>query len=401
MGGAISGQFMNLITGAGYTQSSIQMKDTGRDKNEDARLTLFLSGDVMTGRGIDQVMPQSVNPHLYEHFSRNALDYVQIAEDKNGPIPDKVSFKYIWGDALKVLDEIKPGVRIINLETAITTSEDYDRNKGIHYRMHPENTEFFTTAGITICSLGNNHIMDWGEDGLHETLMALHNRHILTAGVGFNGKTAAEPAIVKTGTGRLILFAYASPTAGVPIQWRADKKKEGVNLLTESKPENVETVINQVRRYKQNGDLIVVSIHWGENFGYEIPVEQQEVAHKMIDENVADIIYGHSSHHPKSIEVYKNRPIIYGCGDLINDYEGVSGYEYYRDDLSLMYFPTLNGKGELQEFRLIPMQIRRFQLCKPSNEDIKWMEKRLNEIYHKYGSSVLENPECGWNLQWG
>jgi poly-gamma-glutamate capsule biosynthesis protein CapA/YwtB (metallophosphatase superfamily) len=367
---------------------------------ETGNMTLFLSGDVMTGRGIDQVMPQSVNPHIYEHYSRNALDYVQIAEDKNGSIPEKVSYEYIWGDVLPVLDEIKPGVRIINLETAITISEDYDRNKGIHYRMHPKNAELFTIADITVCSLGNNHIMDWGKDGIQETLMTLHKMHILTTGAGNNNKTASEPAVFQKKTGRLLVFAYASLTSGVPERWMAEDNKAGVNIISESEPDCAEKVIHQIRSYKQDGDLVVVSIHWGENFGYDIPAEQQEFAHKLIDENAADILYGHSSHHPKSIEVYKKRPIIYGCGDLINDYEGVAGYEYYRDDLSIMYFPTLNSKGELKDLRLIPMQIRRFQLCKPSNEDSKWMEIRLNEIYHKYGLSILENPGGGWNLKW-
>ena len=77
----------------------------------------------------------------------------------------------------------------------------------------------------------------------------------------------------------------------------------------------------------------MASIHWGDNWGYDIPREQTTFAHKLIDEAGVDVIHGHSSHHPKGIEVYKDKPIIYGCGDFIDDYEGISGYENFRDDL--------------------------------------------------------------------
>jgi poly-gamma-glutamate capsule biosynthesis protein CapA/YwtB (metallophosphatase superfamily) len=71
----------------------------------------------------------------------------------------------------------------------------------------------------------------------------------------------------------------------------------------------------------------------------------------LINEAGVDIVHGHSSHHPKGIEVYKNRPILYGCGDFLNDYEGISGYQEYRDDLTLMYFPRMDAaSGKLVRF---------------------------------------------------
>ena len=70
-------------------------------------------------------------------------------------------------------------------------------------------------------------------------------------------------------------------------------------------------------------------------------------AHWLVDGGV-DIVHGHSSHHPRPIEVYRDRLILYGCGDFIDDYEGIEGYEQYRDDLVLMYFATLSpATGEL------------------------------------------------------
>lgn len=98
-------------------------------------LTVFLCGDVMTGRGIDQILPHPVDPHLHEGYLGSALDYVTLAERAHGPIPRPVDFAYIWGDSLGELNELAPAARIINLETSVTTSEEYQA-KGINYRVN-------------------------------------------------------------------------------------------------------------------------------------------------------------------------------------------------------------------------------------------------------------------------
>ena len=136
-------------------------------------LRLFLCGDVMTGRGIDQALPHPVDPVLYEPYVRDAREYVDLAEKANGPIPRPVSFDYIWGDALQELERASVDLRIINLETAITSEETPWPDKGIHYRMHPLNIGCLSAARISACALANNHVLDWGYSGLSETLRSL------------------------------------------------------------------------------------------------------------------------------------------------------------------------------------------------------------------------------------
>jgi poly-gamma-glutamate synthesis protein (capsule biosynthesis protein) len=133
-------------------------------------ISVFLCGDVMTGRGIDQVLPHPGGPVLYESYVRDARDYVSLAERANGAIPRPVSFSYIWGDGLRELEQAGADVRIVNLETSITCSEDFWPGKGIHYRMHPQNIGCLTAARLSGCSLANNHVLDWGYEGLAETL---------------------------------------------------------------------------------------------------------------------------------------------------------------------------------------------------------------------------------------
>ena len=133
---------------------------------------LFLCGDVMTGRGIDQVLPHPSDPVLHESYVTSAMDYVQLAEAANGPIPRRVSPAYIWGAALDEFNRLRPVVRIINLETSITRSDDY-APKGINYRMSPENVDCLKAAAIDCCVLGNNHVLDYGRRGLLDTLETL------------------------------------------------------------------------------------------------------------------------------------------------------------------------------------------------------------------------------------
>ncbi len=371
-----------------------------RDERNTDRLTLFLAGDVMTGRGIDQVLPSSVDPRIYETYSKSAERYVQLAEQESGPIPENVSNQYIWGDALEVFERIDPDARIINLETSVTTSDNYWEGKGIHYRMHPENTDILRSAGIDICVLGNNHMLDWGYDGLRETLDTLKEEGVQTAGAGRSPEEAAAPAVEQTASGRLLVFSYGSTPAGVPMVWGVDEEHPGVNILPHINADSAEAVISDIRRYRKEGDRVVVSVHWGSNWGYDIPDLQQSFAHRLIDSGLVDVIHGHSSHHPKGIEVYQDRPIFYGCGDLINDYEGIGGREKYRGDLSLLYFPELNSQGELISLTMEPMQIYRFQLRNASKDDRAWLVDTLDRECQQFGHSVEQGPEGALVLRW-
>jgi poly-gamma-glutamate synthesis protein (capsule biosynthesis protein) len=123
-------------------------------------ITIFMCGDVMTGRGIDQVLPHPSPPVIYEPYLKNARGYVEIAEEANGPIPQPVDFSYIWGDALDEWKRVRPDLRIINLETSVAKSGDYWKGKEINYRMSPENIPCITAAEVDYCFLANNHILD-------------------------------------------------------------------------------------------------------------------------------------------------------------------------------------------------------------------------------------------------
>jgi poly-gamma-glutamate capsule biosynthesis protein CapA/YwtB (metallophosphatase superfamily) len=361
--------------------------ETGNSDNI-GETTLFLCGDVMAGRGIDQILPRPCDPEIFEQYMKSALGYVALAEKVNGPIPIPVDFDYVWGDSLAELERRPPDLRLINLETAVTTSGD-PAPKGINYRMNPENAPLLSVAGIDCCVLANNHVLDWGEPGLLETLQTLRNIHVSSTGAGVTLDEAISPALLPVPGGRVAVFAFGSPSAGVPGTWAADDERPGVNFLPRLDADTLRTVAGQVNGSTHTGDLVVASIHWGGNWGYEIPGEQREFARGLIDEAGVDIVWGHSSHHPKAIEVYRGRLILFGCGDFLNDYEGIRGHERYRSDLVLMYLPMLNlADGGLHGLRLVPFRIRRFRLQRASKEESRWLGRMLNREGERQGTRL-------------
>jgi poly-gamma-glutamate synthesis protein (capsule biosynthesis protein) len=156
-----------------------------------------------------------------------------------------------------------------------------------------------------------------------------------------------------------------------------------------------------VQEVKQAFDIAVVSIHWGGNWGFHVPQEEIDLSHRLIEEAGVDVIHGHSSHHVKGIEVYRDRLIIYGCGDFLNDYEGIGGNEYYRDDLGLMYFASMEpSTGKLVRLEMTPTQIKNLKVNRPSRGDALWLANILNREGKKLGTRVKLDEDDRLTLFW-
>jgi poly-gamma-glutamate synthesis protein (capsule biosynthesis protein) len=365
-----------------------------------ATTKLFLCGDVMTGRGVDQILPRSCPPRLREPVARSAIEYVELAERAHGPIPRRVDYAYVWGDALAICDEERPDARIINLETAVTTSEDA-APKGINYRMHPGNVPLLSAAGIDCCTLANNHVLDWGEAGLLETLDVLARAGVRTAGAGRDEEAAEAPAIVHVAERtRVLVFAFGARDSGVRDAWKARSGRPGVNVLADFSRTAVEHLADAISTVAREDDIVVASIHWGPNWGYEISEAHRRFARDVIDRARVDVVWGHSSHHPMAIEIHAGRPILYGCGDFLNDYEGIPGYEEFRADLTLMYFLSFETtSGRLVELAMRPLQIRKFRLGRVAPGDVQWLRQLMDRECAQFGLRTRQRGE-GFELDW-
>lgn len=355
----------------------------------------------MTGRGIDQALPHPCEPRLHEPWVQDARTYVRLAEEENGTVPSPVACDDIWGAALEELQQRQPDLRLINLETAVTISDEWWRSKGIHYRMHPDNVPVLTCAGIDICALANNHVLDWGRSGLQETLKTLDSAGIARAGAGKDSSEARAPAIAdRPEGGRVLVFSVGGPGCGIPGDWAAAEGVPGVHLLDDISEATASQLAKQLSAARRAGDIVILSIHWGGNWGYDIPEAWRRFAHRLIDLESVDLVHGHSSHHPKGLELYRDRLILYGCGDLINDYEGIGGHEEFRPELGLLYFPSLHaGTGRLEALEMVPTRLRNFHLNRADRDDAQWLHRILDRESRRYGTRIALGEDGILTLQ--
>jgi poly-gamma-glutamate synthesis protein (capsule biosynthesis protein) len=349
---------------------------------------LALAGDVMLGRGIDQILAHPGDPALRERHAHSALAYVALAERANGPIPREVPPEYVWGEAREAL--AAADLRIVNLETSVTTSPRFVA-RGINYRMHPANVAVLRAAGIECVALANNHVLDFGHGGLIETLDVLAAAGVAAVGAGRDPAAAAAPALLPLrGGGRACVVAFGVPSSGIPLDWAAAPGRPGVHLVATPDEMGLARVGALRAAVCARGDVAIASMHWGPNWGYDVPPAIRAFAHGLIDRAGFHLVHGHSSHHPMGIELYGGGAILYGAGDFLNDYEGIGGYEEYRPELAVLYLAEFNGaRGRLAALRLAPFRIARFSLHRASPEERAWLAARLSRESARFGTEVV------------
>ncbi|MGZ4510726.1 MAG: CapA family protein [Mycobacterium sp.] len=365
--------------------------DRSSDPSRNAKaVTVLLGGDVMLGRGVDQILPHPGDPELRESYLRDSLAYVRLAEHAHGPIARPVDWQWPWGEVLPLLDEAAPDVRVINLETTITAGGDFADGKAVCYRMHPDNLPALTALRPDVCSLANNHILDFGYRGLVDTMAALTGAGIQGVGAGPDLPAARQPAVVRIRDECLVLVSsVAMQSAGVPASWAARHDRPGVRLIRDASVRDVaDEVAAEVLAHKRDGHIAIVSVHWGSNWGYGIAQSEIAFAHRLIDAGV-DIVHGHSSHHPRPIEIYRGKPILYGCGDVIDDYEGIGGRESFRADLRLLYLTRIDpASGQLISLRMIPLRVRQMRLERATQCDAEWLRAIIEKTSSRFGIRV-------------
>ena len=353
---------------------------------------IFLTGDVMTGRAIDQLLPHPGDPTLREAVVSDARTYIRLAEETNGPITAPIDYAWPWGESLAIVDEFAPSIRLLNLETSITVCGEFAPGKAVHYRMHPDNVGCLTAIRPDVCALANNHVLDFGYQGLADTLRTLDGAGIRGVGAGLDAERAEGPAVIELPDGtRAVIASCGMGSSGIPHGWAATGNRPGVAYVPDMSDRSARAISDRVMALKGHGDIAVVSLHWGSNWGYDVDTAQIRFAHRLIDEGV-DLVHGHSSHHPRPIEVYRDKLIMYGCGDTIDDYEGISTYEAFRHELRLLYFASVDGESR-SVLRMVPMRMRRMRLERASDEDAEWLRASVAKMSRRFGTHVDTSPD--------
>eukprot|EP00953_Heterococcus_sp_UTEX-ZZ885_P022203 12304-Heterococcus_DN1.PRE.1 len=266
-------------------------------------LRIALAGDAMLGRRLDQTLPyplKDASEMVHGAAIRRKLGLPQppyTAEQEQG------LFRRPWGDTLALLGAAD--LRVINLETSITTSNDKYPGKAFNFRLHPRNAPVLTAAGIDYVSLANNHILDFGVSGMTETLATLDAAGIAHAGAGSNlteAWKAWKPAVLERSSLPILLYSFSDHGTGMHSgqddPWAAGPGTPGMNYIpldAQHRLTQAEMVALGKRiaaeKAAAGAHICIASIHWGPNYAWEGGSALRELAHALTDVHTGALMW--------------------------------------------------------------------------------------------------------------
>ena len=313
-------------------------------------LTLALTGDVMLGRLVNDRL-KTMQP------------------------------EQVWGDVLPHLAQAD--LRIVNLEFALTTHlQPWTRTeKMFHFRADPDAVRVLQAAHIDACALANNHILDYEEQGLRDTLSVLNKAGIRYAGAGTNAKEAAAPAMLEVHGVKPCRVALLSFTDNEP-DFAASAEHPGTNYLEVSlHADTLTRIADSIAQARAQGaDLVVFSNHWGANFVERPSHEFRSFARRVIELG-ADIYHGHSAHICQGIEIYRGKPILYDTGNFIDDY---AVHPLLRNDRSCL-FKLMFENGKLHRIELLPVSLSVAHIALARGEEFAAISARMEMLCAEFG----------------
>jgi poly-gamma-glutamate synthesis protein (capsule biosynthesis protein) len=365
----------------------------------------------MTGQGIAPLMPTAGAP--LRRSMRSALDYVHDAgasppsagsdaADGGHPdtLPRPVCFEYPWGDALSLLRRETPDLCLANLEACIT-ARGTPASPQIHARLSPQQLPVLAALGVQGVVLAGPHALDWGPHGLHDTLQCLRQAGIRGVGAGHDSIEAAEEAQWPLpGRGRLRLLAFGHASCGLAATAAAAERRPGINWLRDLDARAVAGIAARVGAQRREGDIVVVSLHWGAQWGYEVTREQRDFAQALVDVAGVDLVWGQASRHPRPIEVHHGRLILYGVGTFLKDAGLAAGHEQLRPELAALYLPRLATDGRLLDLRLWPLRVHLFRLKRACASEAQWLARALGAACRRHGTALAPRGDGSLRLDW-
>lgn len=259
-------------------------------------------------------------------------------------------------------------LNIVNLECPII-----DKSKHNNSEIIKTGPNLFTTNKIfphlnalktDLVSLANNHILDFGEDALLNTVEECEKNNIQTVGVGKDASAAAEPVIIKKQNIKIGIVNCCESEWSIAKEDRA-----GANPL------DVIGVYNQLQEAKQKADVVLLIIHGGHEY-YHYPSPRMSKQYRFFAENGADLIVAHHTHCVGGYEIHKGVPIFYSLGNMLFTLN--SRREVWYDGVLLQI--NINDKMEL-DWHLIPIALEKknFQVSLTSGDKKNKLLSDINE----------------------
>lgn len=292
----------------------------------------------------------------------------------------EVSPDYIWGNTLPLLRSTD--FNLFNLEAALTTCDE-SVPKVFNFKSDPKNVQCLVDAKVDVVNLANNHVLDYSEKGLLETLSTLDYASIAHVGAGKCWEEAVMPAIIECKGIKIGVLGCTDNEPG----WRAEATKPGTFYLRVG---DLKTIEPHIRRLREKVDLLILSIHWGPNMVQRPTGEFQRFAHQLMDCGV-DLIHGHSAHIFQGVEIYKgNKIIFYDTGDFVDDYAVDPNL---RNDLSFFFTVEASLQG-FTNIRLIPTRISEFRVnCLEQSNSHESLLK-MQQLSAELGTNLKIDKGC-------
>ena len=229
-------------------------------------------------------------------------EYVQSTYDASGI--DGVAS----GDIQTLLNDAT--FTMINNEFCFSERGEKAPDKQYTFRVNPYYVSILNDLGVDIAGLANNHVLDYGHDGLTDTFTTLAGAGIDYTGAG-NSLEEASKLIVKTdAAGRTYGFLAASHV--IPVgSWNVLNSQPGEFCFYDETD-----LLNAIAEADSQVDYLFVTVHWGVEHTTELEDYQINDGHNMIDAG-ADAVIGMHSHCLQPVEYYNGKPIFYSLGNFI------------------------------------------------------------------------------------
>ncbi|MFB6233119.1 MAG: CapA family protein [Haloarculaceae archaeon] len=287
----------------------------------------------------------------------------------------------VWGSTLDRLQRLD-GL-VANLECCVSSRGEPWPDKAYYFRAAPEfAVPALRAAGVTVASLANNHVLDFGDIALGDTLRHLREAGVTPVGAGDDRSEAFQPGFVEA-------EGVTVATVGLTDQWpayAADEDSPGTAYLrldptVPSTRREVTEALDGVR--ESDPDLVVASLHWGPNWETEPDTTQETFARWLIDRGV-DVVHGHSAHVLQGVEVYRGRPIVYDAGDFVDDYIHKDGFHNKHSAL----FELVLRDGELWGLEVVPVRIVEEAVELAGEEAAGWVRGAIRDRSAPYGTHI-------------
>jgi poly-gamma-glutamate synthesis protein (capsule biosynthesis protein) len=294
--------------------------------------------------------------------------------------------EWFWGDSLPILRQAD--AVIANLESPITTSADRWRRtwKFFHFKADPGAVRILTAGHVRFLCLANNHMLDYGERGLLDTLAMLDQAGIRHVGAG---RTLAEASASRMLDLPRLKVGLVAATDNMP-EFAATPDRPGTNHIKfgSGSPglDWIERSVSDLRR--AGAALIVLSVHWGPNMRITPSREFRRFAHAAIERGV-DVLHGHSAHVVQAIERHGRGVILYDTGNFIDDYWK---FPFRRTTWSFI-FNLIIEDGRPARLQLVPILIHASPLGVATGEIFQAITQNMRSLCAEFGTRLNDTAD--------